>query len=172
MKAMSGRHSGSRGTRIAWPLFLLVCLPVHAVSLAQGDKAQEALPTLRAESRLVDIQDGDRLLKGIWTIDPAVALDVYLARRTSKPKRVTFITDVDSLSFDVQPGRTYDFVILLKGTQACHTRLSTLRQGCTRTGSDPGAAPATLPVTIREGKVHCQGRINGSEVLDLIFDTA
>jgi Protein of unknown function (DUF998) len=42
-----------------------------------------------------------------------------------KSKRVTFITDIDSISFDVQPGNKYDFLIL-QGNIRCHIQIRTL----------------------------------------------
>lgn len=147
-------------------LFLLV-----SVIAAQAALAQPAPPVLRANSTAVDVRDGDRFLKADWTIDPTIALDIYVARRTVDGKRVTFITDIDSMSFDVEPGHTYDFVILLNGKDACRTRISTMTQSYRRVGPSPTTGPDTIPLSIRHGKLHLQGRINDSQVLDFIFDT-
>jgi hypothetical protein len=149
----------------AQALYLLFTVVTAQVGLAQD------LPVLKANSTSVDVQDGDRLLKGDWTIAPAVALDVYDVARTTARKRVTFITDIDSMSFDVEPGHTYDFIILLNGRDACRTRISTMTQSYTRIKSTPSTGPDTIPISIRHGKLHLDGRINDSEVLDLIFDT-
>jgi len=145
---------------------LLVLLAVSAAL-----SAQPSLPILRAHATQVDIQDGDTLLKGGWTVDSTVALDVYDARRSSQGKTVTFITDQGSLSFKVQPGRTYDFILLLDGTTACPTRISTLTQGFHRTAAAPPSGPVAIPISISHGKLHLQGRFNASQPLDLIFDT-
>ena len=153
-------------TAHARALFLLV-----AVIAAQAALAQQALPVLKANTAAVDVRDGDRFLKGDWIIDPTVALDVYVARRTTEGKRVTFITDIDSMSFDVQPGHTYDFVILLNGKDACHTRISTMIQSYRRVDSSPMTGPDTIPISIRHGKLHLEGKINDSRMLDFIFDT-
>jgi hypothetical protein len=138
---------------------------------AQAAPAQPDLPILRANSTIVDVQDGDRLWKGGWAIDPTLALDVYGASRNLNAKKVTFITDIESLSFDVEPGRTYDFIILLNGTEACRTRISTMAQTYERDGPGPAPGPDTIPITIKHGKPHLQGSINGSQTLDLMFDT-
>lgn len=137
----------------------------------QAASARQDLPVLRANSPIADIQDGGRIFKREWTIDPSIALDVYDARRSGLPKRVTFITDVDSMSFDVQPGCVYDFAILLNGTHRCPTRLSTLARSYARLGSFPPGRPDTIPVTIDRGKLHLRGTVNDSQTLDLIFDT-
>jgi hypothetical protein len=138
---------------------------------AQAAHAQQAPPVLKANSTAVDVRDGDRFLKGEWIIDPTVALDVYVARRSTEGKRVTFITDIDSMSFDVQPGHTYDFVILLNGEDACPTRISTMTQSYRRVDPSSTPGPDTIPISIRHGKLHLEGRINDSRMLDFIFDT-
>jgi len=139
--------------------------------LAQAVGAQDPLPILRAKSAVVDIQDGDLFLEGGWLLDPAAPLDIYLARRSPRAKRVTFITDLESMSFDVEPGRTYDFIIDLEGKGACRTRISTLAGGCRRLGDTGASGPETLPISLRGGMVHLEGTVNGSRTLDLIFDT-
>lgn len=133
--------------------------------------AEDPLPVLRAHASLVDIQDGDQLLKGLWTADPSLPLDIYNARRSSQGRKIAFHSDVDSISFDVQPGRTYDFIILLDGKGPCRTRISTLTQGFQRTGAVPASGPVSIPISISRGKLHLQGRFNDSGELDLLFDT-
>lgn len=133
--------------------------------------AQPTPPVLRAHAAAVDVRDGDRFLKGDWIIDPEAELDVYDARRSAEGKRVTFITDIDSLSFDVTPGHTYDFVVLLNDKEACPTRISTMIRGCRRRDANRTAGPDTIPVSVRHGKLHLEGRINDSRALDFIFDT-
>jgi hypothetical protein len=150
----------------AWALLLLV-----ALIAAQAALAQQAQPVRRANSSAVDVRDGGRLLKRDWNIDPTVALDVYAVRRTTEGKRITFITDIDSMSFDVQPGHTYDFIILLNGRDVCHTRISTMMQSYRRVDSSPMKGPDTIPISIRHGKLHLEGRVNDSRMLDFIFDT-
>jgi hypothetical protein len=138
---------------------------------AQAAPAQQAPAVLKANSAVVDVRDGDRFFKGDWIIDPTAALDVYVVRRTTQEKRVTFITDIDSMSFGVQPGKTYDFVILLNGKDACHTRISTMTQSYRRIDPSPTTQPDTIPISIRHGKLHLEGKLNDSQVLDFIFDT-
>lgn len=126
---------------------------------------------LRSNARILDIRDGDRLLKKIWEIDPAVPLDVYDADRTAAKKIVTFISDIDSISFTVEPQRHYDFVIVLNGRDSCRTRISTMAGSAQRIDKRVTAAPVVIPITITRGKLHLHGSVNGSRLLDLIFDT-
>ncbi len=147
-------------------LWLLAVLLPGQSALAQSDA-----PVLRAKSGTVDIRDGDVFLKGAWAIDPGVALDVYEAKRTSGGKRVTFISDVDSLSFDVRPGSTYDFIISIGGTDTCRTRISTMKQGYLRAEPNRTGAPDTIAFASREGRILVTVRINESKPLELLFDT-
>ncbi len=155
------RHWRADGRFVWLPVLFLVTAAVAA---------RAAPPVLPANSGTVDVRDGDRLQKGVWVVDPAAALDVYAALRTTAAKRVTFISDVDSLSFDVLPGRTYDFTVLLGGRDSCRTRISTMMQAYERLGPRT-AGPDTIPISIKNGKLNVVGTINGSGPLNLIFDT-
>lgn len=131
--------------------------------------AQTELPVLKSNSNTVQIMDGGKPMKGTWTLDPTVELDIYNAIRSGKPKTITFKTEIDSKSFNVEPGNIYDFVILPNGKDACRTRISTLTQGYERI--KPSTDPVTIPITLEHGKLLIRGRINDSEMLSLIFDT-
>lgn len=146
------------------PVMLVVLLAVPAV----GD---DQLPVMRANSTSVDVQDGNRLLRGIWTVAPDVELDVYFARRSRGERKITFRNDIDSITFTVRPGQTYDFVVLLDGKHRCRSRISTMRETCRKDGVPDGPAEDAIPFTIGDDhKIHITGRINDSEPLDLLFD--
>jgi hypothetical protein len=144
-----------------WILVVIACItgPVRA----------QTLPTLRAHSRLLDIRDGERLWKGIWVAAPTMDPDIYVASRSTRAKTITFISDLDSLSIDVEPGHTYDIVVVLDDRDACRTRISTMALGCAN--ANGSADSATIPIRIAHGKLHLDGFVNDSATLDLIFDT-
>ena len=87
--------------------------------LTQNLFAQKKLSTIKASSLQVDIKVDGNLMKNAWTIVPEANPDIY---RTSA-KKVTFYTDIDSISFDVKPDEQYDFVILLNGKDSANTRI-------------------------------------------------
>ncbi|MFC4685561.1 hypothetical protein ACFO4P_01295 [Epilithonimonas pallida] len=96
------------------------------VFLSQNFFAQsKKLPIIKANSLQVDIKDDNKLQKNAWRIVPEEKLDVY----TTSAKKVTFYTDVDSISFKINPkvGK-YDFVILLNGKDSARLRLNTSLQ--------------------------------------------
>ncbi|MFZ4575637.1 MAG: aspartyl protease family protein, partial [Phycisphaerales bacterium] len=158
-----------RQQRMSMPKLLSALLATTL--LGPTTRAQPEPPILKASSRTVQIMDGGKPMRGEWLLDPSVELDVYDAFRADQPKTVTVTTDIDSKSFEVEPGHVYDFVILLNGKDECKTRISTMTQSYTRAATANATGPVTIPITIQKGKLHLSGRINGSQPLDLIFDT-
>jgi hypothetical protein len=85
--------------------------------------AQDNLPVIKSNASVVSIQDGETLKKNTWTLAPEAKPDVYEAGLVNgKPHKVTFITDVDSISFMVEEGKHYDFIIK-RGDDLCLTRI-------------------------------------------------
>ena len=82
----------------------------------------QSVPVIRATDKLVDIKDGEEWHRGSWTISPDLKPDVY-ATMTEGSKTVAFHTDIDSIAFEVAPGQSYDFVILLNETDSCYQRI-------------------------------------------------
>lgn len=88
--------------------------------LAPSAFAQKKLPVVKANSIEVDIKDDQKLAKKAWQIVPQEKLDVYV----TSGKKVTFYTDVDSISFKINPKiATYDFIILLNGKDTARTQI-------------------------------------------------
>jgi hypothetical protein len=83
--------------------------------------AQKEPKVIRATSASVDIKDDNYpRRKNAWTIEPNVKLDVY----TTPAKQVTFYTDRESISFDIDPNvGEYNFIILLNGRDTARTQV-------------------------------------------------
>lgn len=97
-------------------LFLLL-------SSIQFTIAQKKMPVIRASSNTVNILDGNMLRKEYWTISPAIRPDVY----TALSHKVTFYTDLDSISFKVDTKHdTFNFVVLLDGKDSAFTQIKYL----------------------------------------------
>jgi len=101
------------------PRVLHFALPL--LLTAQLLSAQQKLPIIKAGSLKVDIRDGDDFRKGAWTIMPKVKPDVYSTAFSSKPRKVTFYTDMDSISFNVKPNVYTQFNILVNNTDTALT---------------------------------------------------
>lgn len=107
--------------KIAFALILL--------SVTSNVFAQDNLPTINATSEIVDIRVGDDFfLKGGWHLDPETNPDVFSigSKWIYSNKEVTFITDIDSISFYVDPGNTYDFIVIFNETTPCHIQIATM----------------------------------------------
>lgn len=148
------------GTLVASGLLFALSSQAHA----------KDLPVLRAGRPVLDVRDGAQWMKGVWAAAPSAQPDVFDVRRGPLPRRVTFVSDMDSLSFDVGRGETHDFVVLLANGDSCLTRISSLAGSAERVRAG-AAGPDTIPISIGHGKLHIQGRIGASQSLDLIFDT-
>lgn len=155
---------------LSWSRVVIVCILAMKTAPAA---AQQTLVVVKATSSVVDVRDGDDFFKAYWHITPQVKPDVYPVNRFKGTKRVAFYTDCDSVSFTVQPGKTYDFIILLNGKDTAYTQLSTLppvplhyTKACRNCTAD------TIPFTLGwNNSIRLKGRINSSQLLDLIFDT-
>ena len=85
--------------------------------------ADAPLPTMRTTRPVVSIRLGTTLQVDAWRLAPEAKPDVYEAQlEDGKPATVTFLSDVDSLSFRVEEGSRRDFVIV-HGTERCLTRI-------------------------------------------------
>ncbi|WAC14206.1 DUF4932 domain-containing protein [Dyadobacter pollutisoli] len=78
---------------------------------------------ISATGKRVDIRIGNELRKSDWNISPGIKPDVYDVYLPKAGKPVTFITDEDSILFDVKPGDYYEFVVLLNGKDSAFTAI-------------------------------------------------
>lgn len=87
----------------------------------------QKIPVVQAGGATADVRDGEELSKGSWNINPSLRPDVYETYIEGKSKRVTFITDRDSISFDVMPGQSYPFVVLRNGKDSAFTEIKGIK---------------------------------------------
>ena len=144
--------------------FVITLLLINSVC------GQSTLPLIKANSPNVAINDGGRLEKNAWSLSPRAKPDVYMADRAKKPKRVTFYTDIDSISVNLKPGTSFDFIILLNEKDSCYTRItssksvgSPLKQA--QNGHD------TIPfILTKYNAIHVKSIVNNRDTLNLHFD--
>ncbi|SDF40239.1 protein of unknown function [Dyadobacter soli] len=99
----------------------LVWLYAGAPSHAQHSRV------VLADSAHADIREGDVLVTGNWNISPQIRPDVYDAFIEGKSKRFAFITNRDSVVFEVEPGKSYPFVVLLNGKDSAFTEFKGIK---------------------------------------------
>jgi hypothetical protein len=98
---------------------LFICLMLFTATQVI---AQKPLPTIKAGSKSVDIREGNMLNRNAWTISPEIKPDIHFT--SSLGKRVTFITDKDSISVVITKTTKFDFIILLSDTIKALTQIT------------------------------------------------
>jgi len=83
--------------------------------------SQTTLPIIKANSDAVSVQDGKDFKSNYWTITPRLRPDIY--KTSFKHSKVTFYTDVDSITFKIKPGKVYNFIILMNGKDSAFTQI-------------------------------------------------
>ena len=145
--------------------FLVLC----SVIFFQNLTAQQNLPVIRANSKNVKIKDGLNFKPDYWVIFPETNPDIYYLDVPRKNTNLNFITDIDSISFDLKYGETKDFIVLLNGKDSCYTQISANYPKLQipvkgKQGND------TIPFTLKDNRIYFKGKINDSEVLNVQFD--
>lgn len=87
--------------------------------------AQSKLPVMNATTSEIVIKFNDALITS-WHLEPQKKPDVFQIGSTLKAKKIRFVSDVDSMEFDIRGGQNTDFIILLNGKEACWTRIDAL----------------------------------------------
>jgi hypothetical protein len=132
----------------------------------------QQMPVVKSRSRTVTITDGHHVKKHYWYVMPERSPDVYYVEIPLHPHRVTFTTDVESISFDVTFGSRHDFVITLDDGREARTQVRTEFKNLlapTRSGTAPGTS--TIPFSLGDNdKIYVKGHFNGGPQLDLQFD--
>ncbi|MBL0358294.1 MAG: hypothetical protein IPP72_16135 [Chitinophagaceae bacterium] len=142
--------------------------------VAQIVFAQSQVPIIRANSKNVSVLDGEHYRKGYWFIMPEKKPDFYEVENPKKPHKVTFYTDLDTISFDIKFNETHDFIILLNGKDSCLTRVTTIpakvidyRKAC----NDCITTVDTIPFSLGlDNKTYIKAKINNNELTNFQFD--
>ncbi len=84
-------------------------------------KAQKSLPIIKANSKSVSIKNGQEYRKNAWRIMPEYNPDVYETEKLGE--KVTFYTDIDSISVRITEKTKFDFIILLNKKDTAYTQI-------------------------------------------------
>lgn len=153
-------------TRIIATVLALLC--------ANPVQAQDAVPVIRAHSKVVTITDGLHVKKNYWYVMPDKRPDVYFVEIPLEPHTVTFTTDVESIQVPVTYGSQHEFAIRLDDGVEARTQVRAAFRSVLsyrRTGLVPAGGVDTIPFTLGgNDKIYVKGRLNGGPVLDFQFD--
>ena len=88
--------------------------------------SQNSIPVIKATYNRASLRENNIIRKDSWRILPEIKPDVWnvIVPKGSK-KRVTFITDIDSISYLLKSDTSYNFLVLLNNTDSAYTRIST-----------------------------------------------
>lgn len=143
--------------------------------------AQKKIPVLNANSKSISVREGDFTYKNFWTISPELKPDIFVTNPFKGTKEVIFYTDIDTISFSVEPNKKYDFIISLNGYNAAYTQIDTdikkkptLKPKLSMQRKDNTKNTATDSLNFTLGKnsyIYLKGKVNNSDSLDFLFDT-
>ncbi len=141
------------------------------VSSIYALKAQTILPVLKTNSKNLNVREGHNFYKNYWQVSPEVKKDIYYTHRFKSVNQITFYSDIDSLSFEVTPEQTYDFIILLSGKDSCLTEISTIRSNYFKDCENCIISTDTIPFNLgNDDRIYINGKVNDSEPLKFFFD--
>lgn len=83
--------------------------------------AQVVYPVLRSNIDTLDVRDGNEYRPMQWTLVPEVRPDIYTSPRIGQ--RITFYSDVDSISWVLKKDEVFDFIIV-KGSDTAYTQIA------------------------------------------------
>jgi hypothetical protein len=135
---------------------------------------------------MVTIKEGAMLHLDCWQISPETDLDVFVTNKFSGKEVVTFMTDIDSISIEVEPNQLYEFDVLLNGEIArtqinthtdrtpsrAQTNLVSYRRNDPASDDAKHGRPEKIPFTLgTDSRIYIRGKVNGSMPIKLLFDT-
>ncbi|MCC7052974.1 MAG: hypothetical protein IT355_06865 [Gemmatimonadaceae bacterium] len=125
--------------------------------------------TLRTNSRALLVRDGHSTTD--WWVEPGAQPDTYFLDFPLVGGGVTFMSDRDTMHITVRPGEHHDFIVRLRDSISVLTRVSaTAIHPRPRILTGDSLAVQVVPFTMRDGRIHVEGTINGSAPLLMQFD--
>ncbi|MFK7924141.1 MAG: hypothetical protein AB8H47_19440 [Bacteroidia bacterium] len=133
--------------------------------------AQSKLPVLRSNQETLSIQDGQILRQDYWTLDPRLALDIYVADKTRQIKTVSYYSDIDTLAFELAAGEMHDFIVILNEQDTFYNRV---QSGVTfAKNASTNVPPDTIPFRLSQANnMIVEAVLNGQDTLQLMFHLA
>lgn len=133
--------------------------------------AQEKVKIVKANSPEVTIKDGWEGKTRYWNhLIKSRSPIVYHLSKNGKNRQVTFYTDVDSVSMNVEAESDYPFKVILKQSDTCTVILTTKNHQYIRLNNNQNETD-TLPFTLNKNKqIIIKGSINNSPEMDFCFD--
>jgi len=100
-------------------IFLGICMLVACSS--EKKKAEETIPTIKANSTETAYKVDTDWYKGYWSIAPQVAHDTLEITCYAPKAAFIFKTDIDSIAFEIEANTHKDFYVQLQDSLLAHT---------------------------------------------------
>ncbi|RZK65151.1 MAG: hypothetical protein EOO95_09195 [Pedobacter sp.] len=141
-------------------LVLFTLLPLFCFS--------QKVPVIKATSKAAIIREqGQPATK--WTLSPETKPDVYTTGKIIKSAKVTFVTDIDSITLSLRSGEHKDFIVV-NGKDSCYTRIQALPSKNFRSLNPP--VHDTLAFNVNKFNTnYIQAILNRIDTLKMNFDT-
>jgi len=135
--------------------------------------AQENVKLVKATSKKISIKDGSKPITKDWNWLVKSNKPTVFELEKNKPKRtVVFYTVIDSIVFNVESNKHYDFKILLNSKDTCYAQLSTVIPTYAKNCTGCKITSDTIPFFLgKDNNIHIKTKVNNSQELDFIFDT-
>jgi hypothetical protein len=147
-------------------LFLLLLLTLFFSQIS----AQENLPIIHAKSpKTTLIEDGLPPLS--WYLSPEAKPDEYYLSKSLNTKEIALLTDMDSIRVMLNPGKQFDFIVLLNGKDTCYNRFI-YKAPITKYFSKRPITHDTIPFQLtKTSNANFPVILNGKDTLILMFDS-
>jgi hypothetical protein len=133
---------------------------------------QNNVPVLKTNKKVLDIRENGKLDKGGWEVVKVEPFDLYEVGNKNTKQRITLYSEIDSLQFDIEPNRVYDFVIVYNDTEKFLSRISTKYNNYKKECSSCEITSDTIPFELgRDNRILIKGSINKGATLNFQFDT-
>lgn len=123
-------------------------------------KSQSQLPIIEASSEKALIKDG-KYVEIDWKLDLTSKPDTYFVNIPLKKSTVYFKTDKGSLTFHTQPGKKYDFIVVLNKKDSCSVRISSTQPPNPARLISKNSFPQIIAFKLIGSRVYFDGFING-----------
>ncbi len=107
-------------------LFFVIISLVFSCDNKKDSKSDE-LPIVRANNLKASIRKGNDFRPNSWNISPHINPDdISVSVDKYNKKKVTFITDLDSISYNVKYGDVHEFLVITSTKDTARTRIITI----------------------------------------------
>lgn len=138
--------------------------------------AQKKLPILKSNGKTIKIREGKYEIHEQHPVAIAKP-DIYVPKPFLKTQKITYISDIDSITFDVKINKKYDFLIIQNNKDTIITQINTYSNQVIsypdyKYTKETTNKQDTIPFLIGDdSRIYLKGKINNSDTLFILFDT-